>query len=81
MLSPSSSQLFFAAALILSFAGTLLDGKSVIVDDADTKNITYSSGWNIGNNCSRCFAQPAESQAFDGTWHEWVCYRRMHNWC
>lgn len=79
MLSLSLPRFSFTAALILFFAGTLLDAKSVIVDDIDTKVITYSSGWNIGNNCPDCFAQPAESQAYDRTWHEWVWYCHVHN--
>jgi hypothetical protein len=70
MLSLSLSQFSFIAALTLFFAGTRLDAKSVIVDDADTTNITYSSGWNIGNDCPSCFAQPSTLRAFDRTWHE-----------
>jgi phosphatidylserine/phosphatidylglycerophosphate/cardiolipin synthase-like enzyme len=70
MLSFLLSQFSLTVALILSFAGTRLDAKSVIVDDADTTKITYSSGWNIGNDCSKCSANPIKSQAFEETWHE-----------
>ncbi|KLO13076.1 hypothetical protein SCHPADRAFT_381499 [Schizopora paradoxa] len=33
-------------------------------------NITDGAGWNIGQNCSICLAQPDPSQVFDGTWHD-----------
>jgi hypothetical protein len=68
----SVSQLSFTAALVLLLAGTLLDAKSVIVDDTDTSKITYTSGWLVGNTCTGCFAKPDPSQAFNGTWHECV---------
>ncbi|KLO06176.1 hypothetical protein SCHPADRAFT_946301 [Schizopora paradoxa] len=28
------------------------------------------AGWNVGQNCSTCLAQPDPSQTFDGTWHD-----------
>ena len=72
MLSSSFSQISFTVALVLSLAGTRLDAKSVIVDDSHTSQITYSAGWNIGNNCTGCYAQPDRTQAFNETWHEYV---------
>jgi hypothetical protein len=61
------------AALVLFFAGKQLQAKIVVVDDADTDQVIYSStGWNIGNTCTGCFAQPNRTLASDGTWHECV---------
>ena len=73
MLSLSYPQLSFTVALILLLTGTRLDAKSIIVDDADTRSITYSPGWITGNICTGCFALPDKTQTFGGTWHECVC--------
>jgi hypothetical protein len=72
MVSFSFSHFFFTTALVLFFAGTLLDAKLVIVDDSDTSRIIYSPGWLVGNNCTGCFAQPDQKQAYNRTWHESV---------
>lgn len=76
----SFSQFIFIGALVSSLAGTRLVAKSVTVDDADATKIIYSTGWNIGNKCLACFAKPNETQAYEGTWHEWVWLRRMFSW-
>jgi len=64
--SPSQSPLPLAVpvALGLFFAGTGLDAKSAIVNDAGTSKITYPSGWDIGNHCTNCFNPPSH---VDGT--------------
>ncbi|KLO06179.1 hypothetical protein SCHPADRAFT_697871 [Schizopora paradoxa] len=31
---------------------------------------TAGTGWNVGQNCSTCLAQPDPSQTFDRTWHD-----------
>ena len=72
MLSFAISQFPFTPALLLLISGGQLEAKSVIVDDSDTSRITYSSGWNIGNNCTTCFAEPDSTQPSNGTWHECV---------
>ena len=82
MLSLSLSQYLFPTALVLFFAGTRVDAENIIVDDANTSKIGYSSGsgWQPGNTCAGCFAQPDRTQAYDGTWHECAWYRCMLAW-
>ena len=60
----------FLALLLVCTVGVQAGTKSIIVDDADTDLISYSKGWNIGNQCAGCAAQPDKSKAQDGTWHE-----------
>jgi hypothetical protein len=74
------SQFPFLAALALFLAGEQLNAKSVIVDDGDTGQIIYSSGWDLGNNCPGCFAKPDPTLPFQGTWHECVWKRCIPIW-
>ncbi|KAG8775496.1 hypothetical protein FRC16_004799 [Serendipita sp. 398] len=40
------------------------------VDDA-ASGITYSAGgWNVGNECPGCYAQPDKTKAHGATWHD-----------
>ena len=48
---------------------------NVSIDDTlgDERNgnmITYSDGWNVGQNCVGCTAKPDPSQLFEHTWHD-----------
>ena len=67
--SPSQSPLPLAVpvALGLSFAGTGLDASSVIVNDAGSSKITYSSGWDIGQSLHELLqsAQPCRRNCKD----------------
>ena len=74
MLSLALSQFPFTAALVLLIGARCLESKSVFVDDSDTSRIIYS-GWDIGNNCTSCYAEPDPTQPSNGTWHKcvWLC--------
>lgn len=56
------------ALVISTFVGFTL-AATVTVDDADS-GITYSSGWNVGNTCAECLAQPDKPSTHGGTWHD-----------
>jgi hypothetical protein len=48
-----------------------MDARSVVVDDANTDRITYSSGWKEFNDCT-CLVQPTKASANNGTYHPCV---------
>jgi len=74
--------LFTISILFLNVSRLVLSVlTNISIDDASSDpltgtRITYgltndvTGGWNVGQACSGCFAQPDASQAFNGTWHD-----------
>jgi len=57
--------------LLACVAGVQAGTRSTIVDDSETSKINYSpQGWNQGNQCAGCAAQPDKNRARGGTWHD-----------
>ena len=80
MLSPCSG-ISLIVVVIYLFAGRmrLVDATSVVVDDTNTAQVTYSTGWKHFNDCA-CLVKPTKANAYNGTFHPFVWYHRMLTW-
>ncbi len=72
MLSSSFFGISLLAVLVFLFVRARLVGAtSVVVDDANTARVTYSTGWKDFKDCT-CLVKPAEASAYNGTFHPCV---------
>ena len=77
MLSSPFSGISLIAVLVFLFARTrLVDATRVIVDDANTARITYSTGWKDLNDLD----MPTKESADNGTFHPCVWCYHMLTW-
>ena len=75
------SSLFFGisliAVLVFIFVGArLVDAERVVVDDANTARITYSTGWKDFND----LVMPTTENAYNGTFHPCAWCHHMFTW-
>ncbi|KAI0736638.1 hypothetical protein C8Q72DRAFT_768914 [Fomitopsis betulina] len=60
----------------LLFSASVSAGQSNrTIDDTNGDSVTgalpsYSSSWNVGQDCPGCRVQPSASDCFEGTWHD-----------
>ena len=77
MRSPSFSGISLIAVLVSLFAGIRrVDATSVVVDDANTARITYSTGWNDLND----LVKPTKESAYNETFLPCVWCYHMFTW-
>ena len=77
MLSSPVSGISLIAVLVFLFAGTRRVGATrVVVDDANTARITYSTGWKEYND----FVMPTKESAYNETFLLCVWCHHMLTW-